>query len=210
MAQRLRFNTARDLFEAFPAALEDMVARPSDRGSLEFLKDLCRDRRRRTPSPSAPISCSRREAVWWGHQCLNQLPGDTWRRRTRQLLALAEDWVRRPEEETRNTALDAGMASPTKTPGVWIALAAGWSGGSMMGPDDGAGDAASLSDGKGGQRRRARRAGPGRPQGAGRDARGRSSTWASASPRGPRHERRHASPDDASSAPRPRVGARLN
>ena len=27
------------------------------------------------------------------------------------------------------------MASQTKTPGVWIALAAGWSGGSMIGPD---------------------------------------------------------------------------
>ena len=27
------------------------------------------------------------------------------------------------------------MGSQTKTPGVWIALAAGWSGGSMIGPD---------------------------------------------------------------------------
>ena len=32
-------------------------------------------------------------------------------------------------------SLEQGMASPTKTPGVWIALAAGWSGGSMVGPD---------------------------------------------------------------------------
>ena len=40
-----------------------------------------------------------------------------------------------PDEERRNHALEQGMASPTKTPGVWLALAAGWSGGSMMGPD---------------------------------------------------------------------------
>ena len=48
------------------------------------------------------------------------------------MLALAENWVRQPEEDQRCAVLDAGMAAPTKTPGVWIALAAGWSGGSMM------------------------------------------------------------------------------
>ena len=37
MSQRLRFNTARELFEAFPAAVEDMVATPTDRPALEFL-----------------------------------------------------------------------------------------------------------------------------------------------------------------------------
>ena len=51
------------------------------------------------------------------------------------MLTLAESWVRYPEEDQRCAVLDAGMAAPTKTPGVWIALAAGWSGGSMIGPD---------------------------------------------------------------------------
>ncbi len=39
--------------------------------------------------------------------------------------------MREPEEDRRYAALDAGMAAPVKTPGAWIALAAGWSGGSM-------------------------------------------------------------------------------
>ena len=134
MAQRLRFSTARGLFDAFPAALEDMAARPSDRPSLEFVKELAA-----SPTPEDAITFTAyllgpREAVWWGHQCLSML-ADHLAATDQQLMALAEDWVRHPDEERRNHALEQGMASPTKTPGVWLALAAGWSGGSMMGPD---------------------------------------------------------------------------
>lgn len=135
MVQRLRFNTARDLFQAFPAALDDMVARPSDRGSLEFLKDLSASATPEDAITFCAYLLAHREAVWWGHQCLSLLP-DKLAPEDMQLLGFAEDWVRRPEEETRIASLDAGMASPTKTPGVWIALAAGWSGGSMIGPDN--------------------------------------------------------------------------
>lgn len=51
------------------------------------------------------------------------------------MLAHAENWVRETEEETRRAALDAAMGAETKTPGVWVALAAGWSGGSMAPAD---------------------------------------------------------------------------
>jgi hypothetical protein len=134
MAQRLRFSTARDLFEAFPAALDDMDARPSDRGSLEFVKDLVAGR---TPEDAITFSSyllAKREAVWWGHQCLGTL-ADLLAPEDVEMLALAENWVRYPDEPQRVAALDAGMASQRKTPGVWIALGAGWSGGSMIGPD---------------------------------------------------------------------------
>jgi hypothetical protein len=134
MAQRLRFSTARDLFEAFPAALEDMAARPSDRPALEFVKELAG-----SPTPEDAITFTAyllgaREAVWWGHQCLSLL-ADYLAAADQQLMSVAEDWVRQPDEERRNRALEEGMAAPTKTPAVWIALAAGWSGGSMVGPD---------------------------------------------------------------------------
>lgn len=132
--QRLRFSTARDLFEAFPVALEDMAARPSERGSLEFVKDLAAG-----PTPEEAVTFSAyllgtREAVWWGHQCLHMIP-DKLGPDDLRMLVLAEDWVRRPEEPQRAAALEGAMACERKTPGVWIALAAGWSGGSMMGPD---------------------------------------------------------------------------
>lgn len=134
MAQRLRFSTARELFEAFPVALDDIAARPSDRPSLEFVKELAGSA---TPEDAITFSAyllGPREAVWWGHQCLSMLT-DHLAPLDQQLMTLAEDWVRQPDEERRNRALEQGMQAPTRTPGVWIALAAGWSGGSMAGPD---------------------------------------------------------------------------
>jgi hypothetical protein len=134
MSQRLRFNTAREVFEAFPTAGDDMAAEPTDAAPVEFVRALVA-----SPTPEDAITFTaymlpRREAVWWGHQCLNYLPG-TLGGEDQQFLALAESWVREPEEEQRNAALDAAMEAPTKTPGAWIALAAGWSGGSMLSED---------------------------------------------------------------------------
>src|SRR4029450_7102958 len=107
MAQRLRFNTAKDLFEAFPAALEDMDARPSDRSSLEFVKDLASG-----PTPEDAITFTayllvHRETVWWGHQCLTTLPEHLAPEDLR-LLEFAEAWVRQPDEQRRNVALESG------------------------------------------------------------------------------------------------------
>ena len=130
MNNRLRFNTAKELFETFPTAAEDMTAVGSEQPSLDFLRSLLS-----TATPEDAVTfCSyllpRRVAVWWGHQCLRNLPeGIT--DQDESLLATAEEWVREPEEDRRYAALDAGMSASIKTPGAWIALAAGWSGGSM-------------------------------------------------------------------------------
>lgn len=130
MTNRLRFNTARELFDSFPTAAEDMTAAGTEQPSLEFLRGLLA-----TPTPEDAVTfCSyllpRRVAVWWGHQCLRNLPeGIT--DLDQPLLETAEQWVREPEEDRRYAALDAGMSASVKTPGAWIALAAGWSGGSM-------------------------------------------------------------------------------
>lgn len=135
MSERLRFKTARDLFEAFPDAVEDMAARPDDRPALVYMSELASGR---TPEDAITF-CSyllpRREAVWWGHQCLDCLPGMLGPE-DRHMLTLAENWVRRPENELSSAALEAGMATQTKTPGAWIALAAGWSGSSMLSAEE--------------------------------------------------------------------------
>jgi hypothetical protein len=134
MSQRLRFGTARDLFEAFPTASEDIAAQPADRPSLDFMAELVGG-----PTPEDGITfCAyllpKREAVWWAHECLVDV-ADLLSGEDHELLALAEGWVRYPDEEQRSAVLDAGMAGAAKTPGVWVALAAGWSGGSMLTPD---------------------------------------------------------------------------
>lgn len=130
MKNRLRFGTARELFEALPTIGEDMKAQADDRPCLDFLRALAA-----SPTPEDAITfCAymlpRRVAVWWGHQCLARLP-DLLSPVDHEYLALAEAWVREPEEERRYAALDAGMGASVKIPGVWICLAAGWSGGSL-------------------------------------------------------------------------------
>jgi hypothetical protein len=134
MSQRLRFSTARDLFEALPTASEDIAAQPTDRPSLDFMAELVAG-----PTPEDGITfCAyllpKREAVWWAHQCLDNV-AELLSAEDHEMLALAESWVRYPDEDQRCAVLDAGMAGMAKTPGVWVALAAGWSGGSMLPTD---------------------------------------------------------------------------
>ena len=134
MEPGLLFENAKDLFEAFPTLGEDMVARPDGQPALGWFAQLLM-----SPVPEESITfgsylLQRRRAVWWGHRCvvsIIHLLND----QDLRMLQLAESWVREPEEDQRNLALEEGMAARNKTPGVWIALAAGWSGGSMVEPN---------------------------------------------------------------------------
>lgn len=130
MTSRLRFRSAKELFEAFPSAMQDMRAVPDERPSVEFCRMLLAGKIPEEAVTFCAYLLPRRVAVWWGHQCLSHLP-DTLDEQDRAMLQLAEDWVRDPEEDRRYAALEHAMASEMKTPGVWIALAAGWSGGSL-------------------------------------------------------------------------------
>src|SRR6184192_1446688 len=71
--KRLRFATARQVFEAFPTASSDIEAKPSDTEPLAFLQSLLRG-----PTPEDAVSfCAyllpRREAVWWACRCIRAL-----------------------------------------------------------------------------------------------------------------------------------------
>lgn len=135
MSQRLRFNTAQDLFDAFPTLAKEMSTPPSDQPALDFVRSL---ERGGTPEEAITFMAfllSRREAVWWGHQCLSAI-GATLDEADWRFLDLAENWVREPEEEQRVAALEAASQEVILTPGGWIALAAAWSGGSMVAGTD--------------------------------------------------------------------------
>lgn len=126
----LQFETARELYEAYPQIAEDLTAVPDGRAAIDFLVALAA-----SPTPEealtfAAYALERRRAIWWGHECLGRVeemltPHDL------EMMELAAAWVGDPGEATRYAALDAAQASPAKTPGVWLALAAGWSSGSM-------------------------------------------------------------------------------
>lgn len=129
-----RFETARELFEQIPEAEEDLTMAPGDHDVVAYIHLLTQ-----SPTPEEAIACCayllpRRYCVWWGHECLGQID-ETLDDTDRDMLRLAADWVGSPKEDERYTALDAALEAKSKTPGVWVALGAGWAGGSMVGPD---------------------------------------------------------------------------
>lgn len=125
---RLRFTTAREVFEAFPSALKLVKATPTGEPPLAFLAKLLEG-----PEPKDAVSfCAyllpRRETVWWVAQSLRAMgqagPQDA-------ALAAAEAWVRNPDDATRRAALAAAETGDSEMPSTWAAWAAGYSGGSM-------------------------------------------------------------------------------
>ncbi len=132
----LRFTTARDLLEAFPTAPDDVGVEPTDEPSLQFLQSLIE----RGMLDKAVAFCAyllpRREAVWWGCQCMRTLIPHRSSKEDAPLQA-AEAWVKEPEEQRRQAALALGLQGDRRSPPTWVALAAGWSGGSMVASEHG-------------------------------------------------------------------------
>jgi hypothetical protein len=127
---RFRFRSANELFQAMPAVRDDIRARPDDADPLDFLERLMTGDTPEEAVTFASYLLPSREAVWWAHQCLSYLP-DALTDQDHHMLLLAENWVREPDEPARCEALESAMQTEVKSPGVWVALAAGWSGGSM-------------------------------------------------------------------------------
>jgi hypothetical protein len=128
---RLRFGAAREVFEAFPSAYDDIAARPTEAPPLAFLRSLASG-----PTPNDAIGfCAyllpRREAVWWASQCVRSLIG-TPTEEDAIALEAAEDWIREPEEPRRRAALQIGLNASRRAASTWVALAAAWSGGSIV------------------------------------------------------------------------------
>jgi hypothetical protein len=130
----LRFPTVRDLYDAYPTAADDVGAPVSDEESLVFLRSLMTTEAWDQAVSFCAYILPRREAVAWGCQSLRRMQPQP-RQAEIAALAAAESWAREPEEESRREALSVGMLGDVRTAAVWLALAAGWSGGSMMPPE---------------------------------------------------------------------------
>jgi hypothetical protein len=132
MPSRIRFTSARSVFEAFPD-LSYVATRPAnDIDPLDHARALLQ-----SPRPSDALLfishlLPRREAVWWAAQCVRALLGEG---AADETLGAAEIWVRTPEDDNRQAALSAANASDRRKPTTWLAFAAGWSGGSLLPAD---------------------------------------------------------------------------
>jgi len=127
MSTRLRFNNARQVFEAFPAVLGEISIVPADETSVEFARKLLAAERGFDAVAYVACLLARREAVWWGCQCVRALADN----KSNDALLAAEAWVREPEESTRRAALKLGAVGNMRVATTWLALAAGHSGGSV-------------------------------------------------------------------------------
>jgi hypothetical protein len=128
---QVRFSTVQDLFEAYPTAAKDVGKAEAGMRSLDFLRSLV-DRR---DWPHAISFCAyllpRRAVVAWGCRSLRRMVErfDTSEDRA---ISFAEAWVEEPGEATRSKALAVGNMNDHNAPTTWLALAAGWSGGSVV------------------------------------------------------------------------------
>ena len=128
---KLRFTTAREVFDAFPSAADDISAPPTDDPPLDFLATLADGKAPEDAVSFCAYLLGRREAVWWACQSVRATKPPANRDEEKALL-IAEAWVREPEEHRRRSALDVGMNGDHKLAAVWTSLAAGGSGGTFF------------------------------------------------------------------------------
>jgi hypothetical protein len=132
MSSRIRFTSAASVFEAFPE-LNSIAIRPADDiDPLDHARTLSTSSRPGDAIFFVSHLLPRRETVWWAIQCVRALLSESGED---EALRSAEAWVRTPDDENRRSALSVANACDRRQPTTWLAFAAGWSGGSLLAPD---------------------------------------------------------------------------
>lgn len=129
MANRIRFTTASQVVEAYPAIAKSFPDIPDSISPMDFIDSLVKIGRPMPATIFTGLSLPKREAVWWACMVLRgfgKTDGDAGRG-----LELAEAWVRNPEEEERRAAGQFAEDQYFEGPGAWIAFAAFTTSGSM-------------------------------------------------------------------------------
>jgi hypothetical protein len=77
----------------------------------------------------------KRLSVWWGVHCVSATCGDALSNSDADAKDAALEWVRDSSEKNRRTCEAAANQTKFDGPGSWLAMAAFWSGGSLMPAD---------------------------------------------------------------------------
>jgi hypothetical protein len=101
----------------------------------EFLTVLQTERQFTTAVEFLAFALPRRDAVWWACLCLGKVGGTALSEAEATALNAAVRWVLEPNETRRQAAQTPGLKAGMAQPGGAVAMAAFWSGGSMMPPD---------------------------------------------------------------------------
>ena len=127
---RVRFTTARSVFEAFPELTSKSTVAPTDDPAVVFLKNLSAMQKFGDAVAFCAHLLPRREAVWWGCESVRSFLHDVPQSQVAGLVA-AETWVQQPNDENRLRALQIGTRSDNSNSLTWLALGAGWAGGML-------------------------------------------------------------------------------
>lgn len=127
---RIRFTTARSVFETFPELARKSTVAATDDPAIVFLKNLSANHKFEEAVAFCAHLLPRREAVWWGCGSVRSFPHDIPQSRAAPLVA-AESWVHNPTEANRLRALQIGTRSDNSDCLTWLALGAGWAGGML-------------------------------------------------------------------------------
>jgi hypothetical protein len=125
---RIRFLTARDVYENFPTLASDVVAQPMDVPPMEFLRLLGE-----SDTPEDAITffaylAPKRDAVFWSCRCIQRMAVPL---QAPEAIEAAMRWVENPEEDVRRATLAIAEASPSEAAETWVAYGAGWAGGNI-------------------------------------------------------------------------------
>jgi hypothetical protein len=123
MVSGIRFRTAEELFSAYPGIARDMITVPTDESSLEFCKVLLKGRIPEEAITFCAYLLPERVSIWWGHECLNHLV-ELLDDQDVEFLARVRNRVAEPLRFAPDV-VSYGKLARTRTPGGWIALAAG-------------------------------------------------------------------------------------
>lgn len=131
----IRFETLQELYAGIPQTAELIRHRPMAEDTYQtFLNRL---RGSTTPEEAVTFTAFAAQpqmAIWWAHECLRNM-AEALTPLDHQMMALVANWIGRPDKDTRHAAMKEALWAPMRTPGVFLALATGWSGGSIA-PND--------------------------------------------------------------------------
>jgi hypothetical protein len=121
MSSRIRFTTARQVFDTFATAATDILTQPTDEAPLVFIRKLALSDRPIDAIAFCAYLLPRREAVWWACQCVRAIQGDAVGEDA--AMKAAEAWVRDPEESMQRAALGLGASGHVRAATTWLAKA---------------------------------------------------------------------------------------
>ena len=127
---RVRFTTARSVFETFPELASKSTVSPTDEPAIVFLKNLSAMQKFEDAVAFCAHLLPRREAVWWGCGSLRSFLPEIPSSRSAPLLA-AETWVQHPTDQNRLRALQIATGGDNSDCLTWLAFGAGWAGGML-------------------------------------------------------------------------------